>query len=433
MSRYLLFDPLGGVSGDMFLSSLLDLGVPLTHIQRECLKLKLKQEYKLVCKNDVNKGFAGKKLYVKIKEGKRWVSPESLNKKISTDKKSKHEHVHDEHGGHHQPHSHKHSHAHGDHHQYKDIRELIKKSKLSNQVIKRSLAVFDKLAVAEAKVHGTKPETVTFHEVGAVDSILDIVGGCIALEYLQIDQIYSTAIAVGSGQVTCAHGVLPLPAPATLECLKGKPILYSGENKEMCTPTGAALLSALCEFKTNSLKNIAPLKTGYGLCHNLPEHSPPYLRVTLLENQKSDNLVEQLLQISFNVDDMAPEYIAPFYDKCLNLGALDVFVTPIVMKKGRLAHEISVLIKPEDEDKITNTIFKETSTFGLKKQWVLRESLKREIQNIKTSLGQVRVKKATSKEYASKYHLEFEDVKLICEKHMMSAKDVISTIEKEIF
>ena len=432
MTRQIFFDPLGGASGDMFLSSLIDCGVPLKIIETECAKLKLCETYKLVCKKDVNQGFSGKKFFVKIKKGNKWVSPESISKKAH-DHSHSHEHKHHDHS---HVHTHeKQSHDHGgnahSHNHYRDIRTLIKRSKLSKKVIDSSIKVFDNLAKAEAKIHGTKVETVSFHEVGAVDSIIDIVGSCIALDYLKVDKIYSSAIAVGSGEVHCAHGKLPLPAPATLELLKGVPVLYGEENKEMCTPTGAALLCTLADFKTKN-QRVVPIKTGYGLSHSLPQKSPPYLRATLTESSGSANIVEQLLQINFNLDDMSPEYIAPLYDKLLECGALDVHVTPIVMKKGRLAHEVCVLLNPSLEDRVCSIIFTESSTFGLKKMIVMRESLKRETVKVKTKWGDVRVKKALSAKLKQKYHIEFEDVKKISEKSKLSMKEIITNVERNL-
>jgi hypothetical protein len=428
MTLQIFFDPLGGVSGDMFLSSLIDCGVPLKIIETECAKLKLKQNYKLICKKDVNNGFSGKKFFVKIKKGNKWVSPESISHSVKKESHTHHHRKENDKVHHSQPHDNKPAHSHN---HYKDIRALIKTSKLSKTVIENSIKVFDNLAKAEAKIHGTKVETVCFHEVGAVDSIIDIVGSCIALDYLKVEKVFSSAITVGSGEVNCAHGKLPLPAPATLELLKGIPVYYSDENKEMCTPTGAALLSSLADFKTKN-QRVTPIKTGYGLSHSLPHNAPPYLRATLVECSESKNIVEQLLQINFNLDDMSPEYIAPLYDKLLKCGVLDVHVTPIVMKKGRLAHEICVLLEPRIEESVCSIIFTDTSTFGLKKVMITRESLSREMIKVKTKWGDVRVKKAMSSEYKHKYHIEFEDVKKISEKSKITMKQIITNVEKNL-
>lgn len=415
MNRTLIFNPLGGASGDMFLASLLDLGVPQEYLENELKKLSLTEEYQLKVTKTVKKGFSGSLFEVLIKKNKAWKKPE--NQEVHS---HNHTHSHDHHK--HSDHSHFH---------YKDIREKIKNSNLDTEVIENSLKAFNKLAEAEASIHGKEIDTVAFHEVGATDSIIDIVGSCIALNYLNIDTIYSTAIALGQGHVHCAHGKLPLPAPATLKILKGIPVEHSGEDQEMCTPTGATLLASLADFSSPK-ESMQLVETGYGISHSTPKHSPPFLRACLYENSNSTLIQETLLELRFNIDDMSPEYLSPIIDTFMKAEALDCTITPTLMKKGRLANVISVLSPVHLEEKMTQLAFQHTSTFGVKKQYLTRESLPREFKTLKTKWGHVKVKYSTHGKFTNKYHIEYSDIVKLAQEHGLNHQQILTECYKKI-
>ena len=250
------------------------------------------------------------------------------------------------------------NHSHHEHRNLKDIEEIIDCSELSSKVKELSMKMFMKVAEAEAKVHGKPLYEVHFHEVGAVDSIVDIVGAAICLSHLNVDKIMSSSIELGGGFVKCAHGIIPVPAPATVEILKGIPVKLGAVPFETTTPTGAAILAAnVDEFKDD--KNFIINKIGYGI-GNRDTEIPNVLRVMLVEevdksvihrnkleevhNIENDNEIAQEI-IECNIDDMNPELYEYIIDKLFNEGALDVYLTPIIMKKGRPSVKISVLCK----------------------------------------------------------------------------------------
>ena len=259
-----------------------------------------------------------------------------------------HEHTHDENEG---GHSHGHmsnNHSHHEHRNLKDIEEIIDCSELSSKVKELSKKMFMKVAEAEAKVHGKPLYEVHFHEVGAVDSIVDIVGAAICISHLNVDKIMSSSIELGGGFVKCAHGIIPVPAPATVEILKGIPVKLGAVPFETTTPTGAAILAVnVCEFKDNN--NFIVNKIGYGI-GNRDTEIPNVLRVMLVEEnnltdtnkvENEDSVFQEIVEC--NIDDMNPELYEYIIDKLFNEGALDVYLTPIIMKKGRPSVKISVL------------------------------------------------------------------------------------------
>ena len=281
------------------------------------------------------------------------------------------------------------------HRNLNDILQLIHKSGLNENVCSGAERMFRTLAEAEAKVHGTSPDTIHFHELGAVDSILDIVGAAICFDYLKPDRIISSAVELGSGFAEGEHGTLPVPAPATVEILKNIPVKKGAQPFEATTPTGAVILACnVNEFTDNLSFRIQ--KTAYGI-GNRQSAIPNLLRVHLGETiERTDQEHHSLIEC--NIDDMNPELIDYIMDKLFAEGADDVFITPIIMKKTRNASQLSVLCSNEKKEKLISLILHETSTFGLRTYSVEKTVLPREFISADTRYGKVTLKKAYSSE-----------------------------------
>ncbi|HEX7344391.1 MAG TPA: nickel pincer cofactor biosynthesis protein LarC [bacterium] len=273
-----------------------------------------------------------------------------------------------------------------------DIQKIISASRLSTAIQEKVMAVFRCLAEAEAKIHGCTPEEVHFHEVGAVDAIVDVVGSCLALEMLKVDEIYSSPVGVGQGRTLAGHGPMPLPPPATLEILTGAPIRFTGVETELATPTGAALLKTLARFDAPP-EGLCLIRTGYGAGSKVIPELPNVLRAILLEKRQEQEY-DQALLIETNVDDMNPEIYPHVIEKLLEIGALDAYLVPIIMKKGRPGVLISVLCAPELKDPILNIIYQETTTLGVRMIHVDRTKLPRKEISVQTEYGAIKGKEA---------------------------------------
>ena len=344
-----------------------------------------------------------------------------------------HEHAHE----HHHDHSHEHEHTHEHHHTEKphdhahtrnllDIYKIIDSSDLSKYVKTASKKIFLIVAEAEAKIHAKTIDEVHFHEVGAVDSIVDIIGAAICVEMLQIDEIQCSEINLGSGFVHCEHGVFPVPAPATLEILKGVPVYSKNAKKELTTPTGAAILKALCsEF--GRLPEFVIEKIGYGLGKRDME-TPNVLRV-IVGKKKSPST---LTMLETNIDNMNPEIYSYLFPKLLDNKALDVFVTPIIMKKNRPANILSVLCNEVDVEQLEEILFTETTTLGIRKYKVEREELQRKFEKISTRYGEITVKYTFRNGKLLKFTPEYEECRLIAEKTNIPLIQIINEIRAEI-
>lgn len=346
-------DCFSGISGDMFLGALLDAGLPLDYLADNLKRLNL-AEFKGVTVERVHRGaLAAVLLRLDVQDYHS-----------SSD--------HD---------------AHDHYRRFSDIQTLIEISDLPDTVKQISLKIFQKLAEAEAKVHCCSVEEVHFHEVGAVDSILDIVGSAVGLHYFSIHSIYASALPLGTGQVETQHGVLPLPAPATLELLRlaQAPVVASSTKLELVTPTGAAMLAALATFMQPNMR-LKRIGVGAG---QRDLAWPNVLRVLIGEE---DSSAGNHLEIETNIDDMNPQILGHVMAKLLQAGALDVYFTPIFMKKNRPATKLSVIVQEEDELKICDMILRETSTLGLRVTRVWRHEAEREMRNISTIYGEVPVK-----------------------------------------
>ncbi|AEG59749.1 nickel pincer cofactor biosynthesis protein LarC [Desulforamulus ruminis] len=391
--KILYYDCFSGISGDMNLGALVDLGVDGKYLAGELLKLQLDAEYQITIRKDAKKGINGTKVDV-----------------ILT----------------HQGHNHEHEHHHH-HRNLQDIENIINGSSLSDAVKKSSLDMFMRIAQAEAKVHGKSIHEVHFHEVGAVDSIVDLVGAAIALDYLKVDKIMASPVQVGGGFVKCAHGLIPVPAPATVEILKGIPIQSGMVPFETTTPTGAAILAANVEEFTNQMA-FSVEKIGYGLGTRDLE-IPNVLRVYLGRTEASEATEEQYL-LETNIDDMNPELYSYVEERLFENGALDVYKTPIIMKKGRPAIKLSILVNKEREKEILDVIFRETTSLGIRKVKVEKMMLDRNFSTIETPYGPVTIKKSCYTGKEIKYKAEYEDCKKIAKANNIPITKVYREVDK---
>jgi len=277
-----------------------------------------------------------------------------------------------------------------------EIRALIEASALSPGVQSLSVAVFTRLAEAEARVHGTTPDQVHFHEVGAVDSIVDVVASCAALEMLDISEVEAGPLPLGHGTVHGAHGLLPVPAPATVELLKGSRVVQTDEPFELVTPTGAALLTTWQDKMPCSMPGNRTLRTtANGIGHRELQGRPNLLRAILFEQAAAATEAPECLVLECNVDDTVPELLGSLAQILLQKGALDVFTAPVQMKKQRPGSLVTVLCDPADRDTLLDTIFLESTTFGIREYPVCRTVLERRHETVDTPFGQVRVKIGT--------------------------------------
>lgn len=389
--KILYYDCFSGISGDMNLAAMVDLGVPKEYLIEELKKLNINDEYELNITREVKNGISGNKANVILTS----------------------HHHHDEnhsHGEHNQHNLHYHEENNHHHHRnLKDIEDIIKASDLKEKVKNLSLNIFKIVAEAEAKVHNKELYEVHFHEVGATDSIIDIVGAAICCDYLDIEEIFCSTVEVGSGFVHCAHGVLPVPAPATVEILNDVPIRKGSVPFEATTPTGAAILKSLVKQFTDK-GEFKVLKVGYGIGHKDFDKIPNVLRVFIAEKEEKK---KQCFVTECNIDDMSSEIYPYVIDRLLSSGAQDVYLTPIVMKKGRPAIKLSVLHIEEKERDIMDVLFNETTTIGVRKYKVEKSILDRDIKSISTSYGQIKIKACYKEGNMIKYKPEFEDIKRI--------------------
>jgi uncharacterized protein (TIGR00299 family) protein len=399
----LYYDCFSGISGDMHLGAMIDIGVEASYLSNELSKLKLDDEFKLSIYRASKLGITGTKVDVLIQS-------EAHN----------HDHEND--------HSDHHHHHHGHQRNYKDIENIIRESTLSDKVKTLSLKMFLLVAEAEGKVHGKPIEEVHFHEVGAIDSIVDIIGSAICLDYLNVDYIMGSSVQVGGGFVKCAHGLMPVPAPATVEILRGIPIKSGAVEFETTTPTGAAILAATVESFTDAYDFVID-QTGYGL-GTRDMKIPNVLRVYLGHKEEISGTYEQEQQwmIETNIDDMNPEFYSYVEALLFEQGALDVFKTQIIMKKGRPAVKLSILTGLNQLENLKELLFKETTSLGLRIYPIDKVMLPRTIEIISTQYGDIEVKKTFFKDEMIKYKPEFET----CQKLALLHKVSIETIYKAV-
>ncbi|HLK08042.1 MAG TPA: nickel pincer cofactor biosynthesis protein LarC [Candidatus Angelobacter sp.] len=346
-----------------------------------------------------------------------------------------HEHSHDHS---HSPedshsHSHEHSHEHGSKHTHshrglKEIRQIIQAAGISQSAKDRAIKIFEALGAAEAKVHNTDIEKIHFHEVGAIDAIVDIVCASVGAEALGVDEWICSPLNVGGGTVVCAHGTFPIPAPATLELLKNAPV-YSGEiQKELVTPTGAAIVRVLAS-RFSQFPTMKTEKIGYGAGTRNFKNSPNVLRLTIGETTSAQHEspfpVEEITVLEANVDDMTPQVFGYVMEQALQSGALDAFGTPVQMKKSRPGMLLTVLCRNEDSQGLTKFILAETTTLGVRMRRESRAALTRRHVSVSTKWGNVRMKLANLNGSISNYAPEYEDCRQIAKEKKVPLKTVM--------
>jgi hypothetical protein len=423
--KTLYLDIFSGIAGDMFIAALLDLGVDATKFERELKKLKL-DGWHLHISRGQKSAIAGVKFDVHLAHA------------------HDHAHTHDSH-----EHGHHHDHAHDEQRNFAEIKQLISRSKLSAWVKQKSIAVFQRIAEAEGKIHGLPPNEVHFHEVGAVDSIVDIVGAAIALELLGKPRIFASPVVEGTGWIDCAHGKFPVPAPATLAILgaRGIPVSQCDEPHELVTPTGAALLAEFVE-SFGAMDNLVGEKIGFGLGTHENRTRPNVLRAILGTGGKRrvtgnmkhaaaeilspvtchssplDWETDRIAVLETNLDDCTGEILGAFVETALAAGALDVFHTPIQMKKNRPGVLLTVLCAEADADKFCEMILRETTAFGVRKTIAERRKLRREFAAVKTPFGKVTVKIGKLGGKVVQAAPEFEPVKKLAMQKKVPVKQI---------
>ena len=395
--KILYYDCFAGISGDMNLGAMIDLGVEPEYLRGELKKLNV-GGYEIAVQRDRRNGLAGARVDVLPASGEG-----------ATDG------------------------PHAGHRRFADIVKLIRECGLSDPVKSTSLNIFQKLAEAEAKVHGHGIEDVHFHEVGAVDSIIDIVGAAVCLDYFKADRILSSAVQTGGGFVRCAHGTLPVPAPATAEILRGIPVKTGAVPFECTTPTGAAILAATVAQFTDRLR-FTPTKTGYGIGQRSAE-IPNVLRVFLgemAEEAVTDDVArEDAVLMECNIDDMNPEMYDFIMDAFFSRGARDVYLTPVIMKKSRPAVKISVLCAAGDREAMEEVFWLQTSTFGLRWYPVSRAMLTREYSRQSTRHGEVSVKHACFRGRRIKSKPEYEECRKLAVEKNVSLREIYEELKGE--
>ncbi len=386
--KALYYDAFAGLSGDMFLGAMIDLGVDESWLLAELSKLGLKDAYTLTVEKAEKNGIYGTKVTVS-----------------ETHQGTEHHH----------------------HRHYSDILKIIHESNLSERVKALAIDIFDHIATAEGKIHGKPVEAVHFHEVGAIDSIVDVVGAAIAFDALGVEYVLCGPVELGSGFVKCAHGLMPIPAPATAEILKGVPVISKVQGFEMTTPTGAAIIKATVDAFDKE-KHFTIEKIAYGLGQRTLD-IPNVFRVMLVSIEKKKS---QQWLIETNIDDMTAEHLSYAEEMLFDHGALDVFRTPIVMKKGRAAVKLSVLCKDKDLHQVQKVLVSETSAIGMRIIEVTKLKLERTYQTFESSLGPVTIKQAFFQGERVNEKLEYEDCKALALKHKMPLKSVYEHIQREL-
>jgi uncharacterized protein (TIGR00299 family) protein len=437
--RIAYLDCFSGMSGDMFLGALIDAGVSPELLERTVAGLNLGAKLEI---SRVNRsGITATKVDVLV-HGEKELPREEFWAKAGAEDSHSHQHQH-AHGDEHddgEAHAHPHSdsrgggrtggstpHEHGHGRSLKEIREIIGHAAISEGARKKALEIFAALGAAEAKIHNNEIESVHFHEVGAVDAIVDIVGAAVGAEALGLDEIVCSPLNVGGGTVTCAHGVFPVPAPATVELLKGAPVYSSAVQVELVTPTGAAIVSVLAK-RFGAFPEMTLEKSGYGAGTRDFSGQPNVVRLTIGEAASSlaaKTAQETIAILEANLDDLNPQVFGYVMDRLLEEGALDVFGVPVQMKKNRPGTLLTVLCRPEDAARLTQLIFVETSTLGVRQRLEQRQSLARRWVNVSTQWGDVRIKVASMNGTVSHYAPEYEDCRRIASEQRMPLKEVM--------
>lgn len=378
--KILYFDLIGGASGDMILGALLDLDLPLEHLKTEWQKL----------------GLSGWRLDVEKTE-RHHIGATGLKIQIPDEK----------------------SHRHLSH-----FKKLLDDSKLPEKVKSQSYSVFLRLAEAEAKVHRTTMDRVHFHEVGGLDTLLDVTGAVIGFNYFGIEKFYTSPFPIGKGTVAASHGKMPVPPPAVAEMVSGFPVRQTEVEGEQVTPTGAAIITALATYAPKL--SFQTEKVGYGAGNADFKEAPNLLRLWLGE-QKESYAGDEVTVLETQIDNTAPELLGFLGEKLLGLGALDVYFTPIMMKKNRPAQLLTVLCLPQDETSLTQAIFAETGSLGIRYKSAHRHKLQRELLEIDTIFGRLKAKRAWT-DGAEKISPEFEDCARVAREKNVPLREVYEAV-----
>ncbi|MGQ9897067.1 MAG: nickel pincer cofactor biosynthesis protein LarC [Acidobacteriota bacterium] len=395
-ARFLHFDTFAGASGDMIIGAMLDAGASFERLQTDLAKLGL-SDYTLSLRRVKRAAIDCAKFDVHLAH-----APHAEVKDC-----------HAEHHHEHHPTEPIHQHAPHQHHHGRGIREivaLLEAADLSAEVKARAKAIFWQLAEVEGRVHGIPPETVHFHEIGAVDAIVDIVGACLCFEQCGVERFTSSPLRVGFGIVACAHGRYPIPAPGTAELLKGVPFYAGDLEGEFTTPTGAAIITTLCQSYTQTPPFMVT-HTGYGAGTRDTPDFPNALRVFLgTATQVADHPgeIQRISVLEANLDDQSPQELGYILEQLLENGALDVFFTPVYMKKNRPAVLLTVLCRPEEETRMAQLIFRETTTLGVRVRPTRRYVLPRRQVRVATPDGELEVKVAKLADGTEKVSPEYE-------------------------
>jgi uncharacterized protein (TIGR00299 family) protein len=384
------FDCFSGISGDMTVGALLDAGLKIETLEKELKKLGL-SGYQLEVNKVTKKGISATQFKVKTKE-------EGVERR------------------------------------FKDILTILEKSKLDEEIKKETKKIFFNIAQAESKIHQKDIDKIHFHEIGGLDSIIDVTSAVIGIKSLGIEEIYSSDLPVGKGFVKCAHGVIPVPAPATLELLKNIPTYSGGIESEMITPTGAAIIGTLAKsFGKRPLMKTE--RIGYGAGEK-KFAIPNLLRVSIGEkilkdeNLKDGYVSDEAVLIETNIDDMNPEFYDYIMDKLFSQGALDVFLTPIQMKKNRPAHMLSIIVYEQNLKEILEVLFSESTTLGVRISEIKRLRLAQQNFIAETKYGKIRVKVGIFKGEIKNIAPEYEDCKKMAKQHQVPLKEVYEEARK---
>jgi uncharacterized protein (TIGR00299 family) protein len=382
--RILYYDCFSGISGDMNLGAMIDLGIDKDFLIGELNKLNLKG-WELIVQKDQRHGIFGTKVTVQ---------------------QPRHEHVH---------------------RHLSDIENIINNSVLDNKTKELSKKIFMKVALAEASVHRIPVEKVHFHEVGAIDSIIDIVGAAICYIALNVDGVHVSTVELGSGFVKCDHGKLPVPAPATAEIIQGIPVKKGGVDFEATTPTGAAIIAALgTEFGQESTIKIE--KTAYGVGHKEHPVVPNLLRVFIGEKTAVSDSQHTAIHLECNIDDMNPEFFEYISERLFAGGASDVFLANITMKKGRPGVVLNVICEADKAEGLKGIIFTESTSLGIRTFPFRKDTLARKFDNIKTVFGDVTVKRSFYNEKEVSCKPEYEDCRRIASENGIPLREVYNII-----
>ena len=447
-----------GMSGDMFLGALVDAGVPPRALEETVAALGVGA--RLEISRVVRSGISATKVDVWV-DGEKdmpreeyWAKQPAMPATSPAKNAAEHDHHHAH--GHDHPHDHAHGHAHEhDHHDHAhdhshehshdhphshqhgrgltEIREIIGRAAISDTAKRTAVSIFEALGAAEAKIHLTTIEKVHFHEVGAVDAMVDIVCAAVGAEMLGADEIVCSPLNVGGGSVKCAHGIIPVPAPATVELLKDAPVYSSGLQAELVTPTGAAIVKILAH-RFASFPAMKVEKSGYGAgSRDFPGY-PNVVRLTIGETASTlatKTASETITVLEANLDDLNPQVFGYVMDRLLKEGALDAFGMPVQMKKNRPGTLLTVLCKPEDASKLTQLIFTETTTLGVRRRDEIRQTLARRWENVRTQWGEVRIKIASMNGTVTNYAPEYEDCRRIAAEHHVPLKTVMQEAARQ--